>query len=116
MSAAPRPWQVCAEEDNALMQEFGIEPSDWAGIRGADGRYVGSAYCKTESENLANANLIVHAVNCHDELVAALEALVAASDSSVIEIRAMGLTPDGRVLTLVERARAALARARGDQP
>jgi hypothetical protein len=57
----------------------------------------------------ANAAFIVRAVNCHAELVEALEAIVN-SDMALRE------EDEGRTSPELERARAVIAKARGGQP
>ena len=99
-NATPRPWSV----DNGYMwgdgdasvpvrpviQEFAVSPG-------------GLLY----EEAVANAELIVRAVNCHDELVAALALLL--KDCEDYEAWQ-------RPCYAVDVAKAALARAKGEAP
>lgn len=67
--------------------------------------YLNDASLKEPREDFANAQLIVRAVNAHDELVNALGLLVAFVDSDDEEGPAIG--------EVIEQARAALAKAKG---
>ncbi len=74
-----------------------------------DVRFV--ADCRTvdvpsDEERYANAILIVHAVNCHAQLLAALEA----ADEKFSE---MYTSRTGRMPEAVEMVRAAIAKAKG---
>ena len=70
--ATPRPWTVF--QDHLNMTE----------IRSAVPAYfkreIATVYCTSTPRNAADAALIVHAVNAHDELVAVLRSLVASED------------------------------------
>jgi len=65
----------------------------------------------THAEQQANAAFIVRAVNCHDQLVAALEAM---SFTFAVEVTGAGRFTDLN-LKLIEQAQAALAAAKVPQ-
>ena len=64
----------------------------------------------------ANAAFIVRAVNCHDELLAALKALHHEAGHLCKQLAARGLpgVPGDTVDRVMEQARAAIAKAEGD--
>ena len=70
----------------------------------------------TADQDDANAALIVRAVNCHEDLVAALEAMV---DVQSRRKHPLGLPDEGishDAADAASKARAALAKARGETP
>ena len=98
--ATPRPWMH-------------YDDTDAAGKTGrheivATGKTVARIYrtAGSEVEDAANAALIVRAVNCHDELVAALRDIIA-----YVEGYAAGADSDDPVHVELPRYRAALAKA-----
>ena len=62
--STPRPWKVRAPKP-ARYPDYTVET--------IDGHYVASVSIMADNPAHANAALIVRAVNCHDELVAALQ-------------------------------------------
>lgn len=63
----PKPWKVFTTPDG--LKVVGIGSEDGGGI--CDAGF--GIWAWKEPEGLANAELIVRAVNCHDELLAALK-------------------------------------------
>lgn len=90
---SPTPWSVRPAHDGSFVIATGREAEGGVVAR----RNSGSG------TSLADAAFIVRAANSHDELVAALSALLAAYEYRVGD----GLTP------LITNARAALAKAEG---
>ena len=78
----------------------------WAGVAGTGVR--------TSRERDANAAFIVQACNSHDELLEALEELVRINEEHNAAVEAVTGRPLNWKDTYLERARAALARARGE--
>lgn len=70
----------------------------------------------SQAENVAIAALIVTAVNCHDDLVAALEDLIRALDKGVSRetmLSCEGTAPKHSVLGIARTALAKAAKAKG---
>ena len=86
----PTPWHYWPHFDNGVITEdsMGVHIVRMTGVN-----------------TLANAEFIVRAVNCHDELVKALEAVVRDWDS-----------PDVSPERIRDQAIAALAKAKGGKP
>lgn len=93
--ATPRPWVL---DGFVIADPNGDTPTGRWGIASAEPR-------TNPVEKQANAALIVRAVNCHDELVAALEALLH-------EVDRCDDAATWRLADVEANARAALARAR----
>lgn len=75
--ATPRPWRRPGwPESTNLMMAGDVRPyAQPIGVSGDSSQCaVANAYGETAEQATANADLIVRAVNCHDELVAACEA------------------------------------------
>lgn len=98
-NSTPRPWKI----------------DKWGTIRGPDCatiRVVGLALAtgnvRDDDPAYANAALIVRAVNAHDALVRALDAVISAidADEAIMQI-------DGEDSPLIDECRAALAKAKG---
>lgn len=64
----------------------------------------------TRAETEANGNLIVRAVNCHDELVATLERAQKQIEQMLDD--GLGIDPDDSAQEMLEDIRAALAKAK----
>lgn len=94
----PRPWHrtQAAREGGYCIEGPTARNSEWL---------LAHVIGRTKRENAANAAHIVDCVNMHEELVAALEAVL-----SVRPDLAARSTPDSPI----GKARAALARARGE--
>lgn len=91
--STPRPWTFCHADDTS----YDLIGADKTRVAKMDGRIE-------VPPSPEDAVLIARAVNCHDELVAALDAFVSAWDRSD--------TLDGH--EAVGLAKAALAKARGE--
>lgn len=80
--ATPRPWRV--DDEFSVVAECGpviatvLSYSDFPCVDEED-----EEACDAEAR--ANAALIVHAVNCHDELVAALKSAIAIAEEARLE-------------------------------
>jgi hypothetical protein len=100
-----------SEKANLPWSWFGADAED-KDIFDADGVLV-AATCgqKDDAEESANAEFIVSAVNSHDELLSALEALVAETE----RCDKPGLYGVGSGEQVMVNARAAIQRARGEQ-
>ena len=119
MEATPRPWEVDADFDYELcFTEGGEAMSGWQ-IYGPKSWPVAAVWVEgivDRPTGRANAELIVRAVNSHDRLVEALEALVGEIESSDTEWGISSSLLVGAYLTRdqLAEARAALALARGE--
>jgi hypothetical protein len=115
----PGPWSD-SDDRRRVDLENGCDVSNWAEIRDATGRCIGAAYCGGSYEhNLANARLMASAPETaaerdrlraeKAELLAALERIanepIGPPEASAAEVLA----------AVVEIARAAIARTRGER-
>ncbi len=98
----PTPWAV----NSPPVSGWPASNGDYRiNIIGADGRSVGYVHrTRDPSTGGANASLIVKAVNCHAELLEALEALIKATKVALSD----GYSPESALYD----ARAAITRAR----
>jgi hypothetical protein len=96
---APLPWRVVTDKTISLTL---------TDIEGADGSPV-CEFCVDEKSDAVHAAVIVHRVNVHDDLLAALKS-VANSLSDTRDVR-LGNDDDG--CEAVRLARAAIAKAEG---
>ena len=81
---------------------------------GRDANWIADTDCGNDKEREANAQFIVTAVNCHDEMLAALEQVTAFAES-VDEDGSDWLDDPIRLagLAAIQRARIIIAKARG---
>lgn len=104
----PTPWFVCTDPQNETWhagRTIGTEER-------TGGRRVADP-CLFDADEIAHANaaFIVRAVNNHDDLVAALEALIDVSSEAFASLDEEGLFNSEHEIT-IKAARAAVARAK----